>query len=344
MKIIYKHFLIYLLLMEEIINPIRNEKKFFSLLSDKNRYYQINFEINSNSSINIIAIDNNHEREYYEYCSLDVLRNIKYLSLLDTIDDIFEEIKDKIEKKEPKLYEESNILKLVIETGHTKFRQIIFDLKEKEKNINNNFNELYIIIKELREKEITQDQKIKILEKKINKLENNNNELYHKNRQLENSIDVIKTKLNKFNNNYLQRKNRKYRYKYFRTFRPEKKSTNVKKEYIYTSPYKEYNNKNSDNNIFLNLNKIDNDLYKNEEEQFIEINEIKKNGLVDKNKEENNNIIKSHKGTKLALLLDEIEEFKKKEKPEKKDKKKEDKKKEDKKKEDKKKEDKKKRK
>ena len=316
--------------MEEIIGPNRNTKKCFSLLSDEKRNYLINFEIDySNSFINIIALENNHQKEYYEYYSLEVLKNIKYLSSLDTIDDIFEEIKDKMEKKEPKLYEESHILRLVIETGHTKFKQIIFYLKEKDKNIINKFNELYIIINELKEKEKTQSQKIKLLEKKIIKLENNNNELYQKNRQFENTIEEIKTKLSKFNNNYLPRKNRKNRYKYFRTVRPVKKNTFVKKEHNNISPIKEYN-KNRDSHNFFNSYQLDNSFFSNEED-YMKIKEIeqtmgnkKKLDFInsisfdevgeDKKKEENK------KKSKLAKLFDEVGEDKKKEENKKKSK------------------------
>ena len=37
---------------------------------------------------------------------------------------MYEEVKDKIEKENPSLFEEINSLKLVIKTGHTKFKEI----------------------------------------------------------------------------------------------------------------------------------------------------------------------------------------------------------------------------
>ena len=106
---------------------------------------------------------------------MHILKKNKYLSSLDTIDEIFDEIINKISFKNPTIYEETNCLKIVIETFHSKFKDITFYLDEKEKNINDKIEELYSIIKQLKEKELIQDEKIKNLEKKINELEKNKN-------------------------------------------------------------------------------------------------------------------------------------------------------------------------
>ena len=116
-----------------------------------------------------------------------MLKCNKYLLLLDTIDEIFEEIINKIEFKKPMLFEETNSLKIIIETGHSKFKDIIFYLKEKEKNINDKFNELYLYINELKEKEKNQDKKIVLFEEKIKELEKSNNELKEEIKLLKNN-------------------------------------------------------------------------------------------------------------------------------------------------------------
>ena len=123
----------------------------------------------------------NFQKKYYKNFSLIILQKNKYLSTLDTIDEIFDEIINKISSKTPTLYEETNTLKIVIETSHSKFKDITFYLDEKEKNINDKIDELYSIIKQSKEKEQIQDEKIKKLEEKINELEKNNIELKEKN-------------------------------------------------------------------------------------------------------------------------------------------------------------------
>ena len=149
------------------------KSKNFTLTSDKNRKYSINFQTDLNSELQISAAEENLGKKYFQNLSLSLLKKNKYLSSLDTIDEIFDEIMNKISFKTPTINEETNCLKIVIETFHSKFKDITFYLNEKEKNINDKFGELYSIIKQLKEKELAQDEKIKNLEKRINELEKN---------------------------------------------------------------------------------------------------------------------------------------------------------------------------
>ena len=120
--------------------------KNFNLISENNKKYTISIQIELNSNLSIVAKESKKNKEYYEYYSIDDLKNIsKYFMSLDTMDEIYEEIKDKIEKMEPSIVEEKNILKLVLKTGHTKFKEIFFDLQEKELNVTEKFNELCLI-------------------------------------------------------------------------------------------------------------------------------------------------------------------------------------------------------
>ena len=157
------------------------KSKNFTLTSDKNKNYSICFQTELNSELSISANEENFQKKYYKNFSLIILQKNKYLSTLDTIDEIFDEIINKISSKTPTLYEETNTLKIVIETSHSKFKDITFYLDEKEKNINDKIAELYSIIKQLKEKEQIQEEKIKKLEEKINELEKNNIELKEKN-------------------------------------------------------------------------------------------------------------------------------------------------------------------
>ena len=171
----------------------------FSVFSDKNTNYHIFIHSKKNDEINFIAIEILTQIKYSCAYPLNKLKNNKYLSSLYTIDEIFD---DKIEKKLPKLIEEENLLKLVIETGHTKFKEINIYFIKKEKSFLEKYNELYLIINEFKEKEKKQDEKIKLLEEEIQELKNNNYELYEKNQILEDNIETLKQILNINDYNY----------------------------------------------------------------------------------------------------------------------------------------------
>ena len=177
-------------------SKIQQKAKNFTLLSDGNNNYNITIQYHLNSEINIIAINPYDQKKFSNNFTLNELKYYKYLSLLETLDEIYDELIDKIEKKTPKIVEEKNSLKFSIDTGHTKFKEINIYLNQKEKSIIEKYNELYTIVNELQEKEKIQDEKIKILTEEIQQLKNNNLELYEKNKILENNIESLKEILN----------------------------------------------------------------------------------------------------------------------------------------------------
>ena len=176
----------------DIDSEFQKKTKNFSIFSDKNNRYNIFIQSEMNTKIIITAIEVIKQTKYSESYTLNTLKKNKYLSLFESIDEIFDELNDKIDKIRPRLLEEDNSLKLIIETFHTKYKEINFYLNEKEKNINEKYNELIFFINELKEKEKKQDEKIKSLENIVQELKNNNNELFKKNLLLENSFNYLK--------------------------------------------------------------------------------------------------------------------------------------------------------
>ena len=187
-------------LFPDIDSEFQKKTKNFILFSDKNKKYNLFIQSELNSKIIITAIDVIKQTKYSESYTLDTLKYNKYLSLFDSIEEIFDELNDKIAKIKPKLYEEDNSIKLIIKTFHTKYKEINFYLKEKDKNINEKYNELIFIINELKEKEKKQDEKIKSLEDIVQELKNNNNELFQKNLLLEKSFEYLRGIINNINN------------------------------------------------------------------------------------------------------------------------------------------------
>jgi len=138
------------------IKKIKN----FTFTSDKMKKYSLVFQIHSNSELNISAVEENSKKKFSSNFSLNYLKNNRYLSLLDTIEEMFDEIINRITLKNPLLYEEKDCLKIVIETSHFKFKDITLSIGDQEKNINERLNELYDIVWKLEEREKKKDEKI----------------------------------------------------------------------------------------------------------------------------------------------------------------------------------------
>ena len=83
--------------MEQAPKPIsdlnfQKRTKHFSLNSKGNINYDICFQIESPLEIRITAIQSNLKKKFETNYSLESLKKIKYLSLLETIDEIYDEI------------------------------------------------------------------------------------------------------------------------------------------------------------------------------------------------------------------------------------------------------------
>jgi uncharacterized protein YfeS len=120
------------------------------------------------------------KKEYEKSFSLDDLKNNKYLSILESIDEIFEEIINIIKQKlkEVKIIEETNQIILSIPLGGYKIKEILLCLNEKVKNEKEQLNDLYNIIynlkKENNDLKFNQqklEERIKYLESFINDIQ-----------------------------------------------------------------------------------------------------------------------------------------------------------------------------
>ena len=112
-------------------------KKTFSLKSDKNRSFNLDIQ-NKKSSIYIYAFTQTdiQKNDFDKDFSLKDLKENKYFSLFDSIDEIYEEIINIISTKtsEVKILEEKNIIIINIPIGGFKIKEILLTLNEKEKD------------------------------------------------------------------------------------------------------------------------------------------------------------------------------------------------------------------
>ena len=156
-------------------------KEIYTIKSDKNNTFSLCIK-NLYSSIFISASYEGEiqKKEYEKSFSLDDLKNNKYLSILESIDEIFEEIINIIKQKlkEVKIIEETNQIILSIPLGGYKIKEILLCLNEKVKNEKEQLNDLYNIIynlkKENNDLKFNQqklEERIKYLESFINDIQ-----------------------------------------------------------------------------------------------------------------------------------------------------------------------------
>lgn len=128
-------------------------KKNYPLISDKNKKYLINIENYHYFMILTTFFDDTIKKdEYHKEYKLDELQKIKIFSLMDSIDDIFEEIINLFDKKlsEIKLIEESSKLIINIPLETKKIKDIILFLELKTKSPEEKYDELYNAILQLK--------------------------------------------------------------------------------------------------------------------------------------------------------------------------------------------------
>ena len=180
---------------------VKIKEKNFNIISDKDRSFVIKF-INYLNYIEINAYLKNNEITniyYQKIYYLEELKSNKFLSICDSIDEIYEQIIFEVEKNSKKnLIEKNNEINLIIPIEHTKIKEIIFNLPEKKKNDKILIKDLFIEIYNLNESKIKSNQaiielknEINILKNDIINLKNENKKLSEKNNLLEKQIKKI---------------------------------------------------------------------------------------------------------------------------------------------------------
>ena len=110
--------------------------------------------------------------EYESEFDINYLKKVKLFVIYDSIDECLDEIFAGIDTNKTIINENSNNIILTIPLSNIKFKEIKFEIKEKEKNDKQKLEELFTIIN-LQQKEIVNlKNENKNLKEKINKIEN----------------------------------------------------------------------------------------------------------------------------------------------------------------------------
>ena len=181
---------------DKLVIPKKNYSRELEIKSDKKNKYKISI-FNKEDKLKIIAINLNSEdikdNEFEKEILINELKNNKYLSLCDNINDMLEELFNLIDNKKYALKEiGNNEIIFSLEVPMKLIKEISFNLVKKEKDANSIINELIKENKELK-------NKIEILSLQTRDLKDDIDYLKEKN--IEDKIREINTKVNdKFDN------------------------------------------------------------------------------------------------------------------------------------------------
>ena len=198
--------------MENI--EISSEKCFdIELSTDKNNSYLLNFI--STDSIEIIANQKNSliNKSFSGKYTLKEIQANNYFLQFETLNEIFDEIKERILNNKIIIKENENNLIINIPLPTSKNKEIIFELKSIIKNNNERINELTDLIMKLNTEVDIIKNETKQLKDKCNNFENNEIQLKNENAklkieniQLKKDIEEIKNKETQFINENVQLK------------------------------------------------------------------------------------------------------------------------------------------
>jgi len=197
-------------------------QKTYTLISDKKASFNVNFK-NFSSYIEIQAKykDNMTKNEFKEKFYMEKLKLNKFLSIYDSLDEIYEEIINELSKNNPILVENEDNIIINIPIGLTKFKEIVFVLSKQTKSVKDICGDLYDLVFDLKNQinkiEIDKNEKnekIKSLNKEteeLKKIINDNtiqiNNIYQKIQNLSNDNKILKEKINSLENELSQFKN-----------------------------------------------------------------------------------------------------------------------------------------
>ena len=214
------------ILSKEILKAEKNYK----ITSDKNNVFNIILR-NFTSSIEINASyeDDYGKNEFIEKYKLLDLKENKFLSICETLDDIYEELIFELSKNKCKIIENKNQVNISIPINHAKYKELSFTLNKKIKSDKENIQELYKLVFNLqtqikgidKEKDKENTEKINMCNKEINDLKQviininqYNKQLEQKVESLEKEILDLKKQINPLVNNNLIKQNTLLDFKY----------------------------------------------------------------------------------------------------------------------------------
>ena len=179
--------------MEE--KSITRKKSFkVELLSDKNNLYSVIFNLDNSIEITANQTNNIIHKSFSSKYSFEEIRKNKYFLQFDILEEILDELKERLNNYKIIIKENEDNLIINIPLPSSKNKEIIFELKSITKNNKDRFNELTDLIMKLNTEINNIKNETKQLKDKYNNLENNEVQLKNENIQLKKEINDMKEK------------------------------------------------------------------------------------------------------------------------------------------------------
>ena len=178
---------------------IDSEKTFeIELTSDKNNPYKVIFTLDNSIEITANRINDIIHNSFSSKYSFEEIKENEYFIIYNALDDIFDELKEKINNNQIALKEIENIL--IVNIPLLENKEIIFELRPFIQNNNERLNQLTELIIQLKtemnniKKEEIENLKNETMELKVkfNDIKNNEIQLKNENKQLEKEIEYMK--------------------------------------------------------------------------------------------------------------------------------------------------------
>ena len=176
----------------------KNNEKFKSeskyiINSNKNNCFNI-FIRNLTSCIEINASYQNDikKEEFKEKFSLSNLKENKYLSICESIDEIYEELKFNFSKNNSIILENEKQITIIVPVNHSKYKELTFTLNKKIKTDKELYQDLFLIVSDLK----NQIKDIEKYNKEIDDLKNIIKTMEEKNKNSEEKINLLENKVN----------------------------------------------------------------------------------------------------------------------------------------------------
>ena len=133
--------------------PLPKEIHDFEISTEKNKYKIEMFSSESKLCFKASSLNSIKTEIYQNFYSFNQIQGNKYFKMCENIEEVSLVLLDLLKSNKIKIIEETNEIKLLISINFPLVKEIIFNLKQKEKNIEEKVNELYKII-EIQQKEI----------------------------------------------------------------------------------------------------------------------------------------------------------------------------------------------
>ena len=184
----------------------KNNEKFksesnYNINSNKNNCFNI-FIRNLTSCIEINASYQNYIKkdEFKEKFSLSNLKENKYLSICESIDEIYEELKFNFSKNNSIILENENQITINVPVNHSKYKELTFTLNKKIKTDKELYQDLFLIVSDLKNQikdmEKEKNENNKKYNKEIDDLKNIIKTMEEKNKNSEEKINLLENKVN----------------------------------------------------------------------------------------------------------------------------------------------------